>query len=362
MDSEKEPDKEEAEGTFPDADKISANEESSSNLPGAPAAEKKPYEYNKHDFKPKRAAVEDKRNFILKVYDLHYKKLLVLPAAVIAICAAILLFSFVSTGEFFQKDVSIKGGVTVTVMAPYENLGELESFLTAELGKSVNARTLSQAGVGRGVIIDAGIESDADVEKFLSLIQEKTGALSEEQYSVQVVGSSLGGSFFSQVMKSIVAAFILMAIVVFLYFKIAAGRWIIVPSGFVIWTVFVDIMCTFAVISLLNVKVSAAGLAAFLMLIGYSVDTDILLTMRVLKGKQERIFDRITSAAKTGIFMTLTGMAAITAGLLVAQSETIRQIMMILVIGLAFDLLHTWITNAAILRWYMERNKYGARQ
>ncbi len=347
MDSENEPDK------VPDPDATGSSDASN--------AEEKHYEYKKHDFKPKSAVVEDKRNFILRVYDLHYKKLIVLPAAVTLICIAILLFSFVSTGEFFQKDVSIKGGVTVTAMTTYENLGELESFLTTELGKSVNVRTLSQAGVDKGIIIDAGIESDAEVENFLALIQQKTGALSEEQYSVQVIGSSLGESFFREVITSILVAFILMAIVVFVYFRFAAGRWIVVPSAFVIWTVLVDIVCTFAVISLLNVKVSAAGLAAFLMLIGYSVDTDILLTMRVLKGRQEKIFERITSAAKTGIFMTLTGIAAITAGLLVAQSETIKQIMLILVIGLAFDLLHTWITNAAILRWYMERNKYGAK-
>ncbi len=358
MDSEQEPDK-----AAVDDSGISDN--SSAASPAAAGSgdnsAKQVYEYKKHDFKPKSTVFEDKRNFILRVYDKHYKKLLVLPAAVIVICVAILLFSLVTTGEFFQKDVSIKGGVTVTVMKPYENLGELEDSLAKALGTSVNVRSLSQAGVDRGIVLDAGIESDAGVENFLNLIQEKTGKLSEDQYSIQVVGSALGASFFRQVMISIFVAFILMAIVVFVYFKFAAGRWTIVPSAFVIWTVLVDIMCTFAVISLLKVKVSTAGLAAFLMLIGYSVDTDILLTMRVLKGKQEQIFDRITSAAKTGIFMTLTGMAAITAGLFVAQSETIRQIMLILVIGLAFDLLHTWITNAAILRWYMERNKYGAK-
>ncbi len=357
MDSEKEPDK-----AAVDDSGISDN--SSAAAPAAGSvdnSEKRVYEYRKHDFKPKSTVAEDKRNIILQVYDKQYRKLLVLPIAVIVICVAILLFSLVTTGEFFQKDVSIRGGVTVTVMKPYGDLAELEDSLTTALGTSVNVRSLSQAGIDRGIILDAGIESDADVENFLGLIQEKTGRLSEDEYSIQVVGSALGASFFKQVMISILVAFILMAIVVFVYFKFAAGRWILVPGAFVVWTVLIDIVCTFAVISLLNVKVSTAGLAAFLMLIGYSVDTDILLTMRVLKGKQEQIFDRIASAAKTGIFMTLTGMAAITAGLFVAQSETVRQIMLILLIGLAFDLMHTWITNAAILRWYMERNKYGAR-
>ncbi len=344
------------------SDKVSSSESIAGNVSAAPAERQKTYEYKKHDFKPKNAAVEDKRNVLTRIYDAHYRKLMALPAAAIIISIIVLFYSLSTTGEFFQKDVSIKGGVTITVLQPYENIDALESSLTASLGKSVNVRRLSQAGADIGIIIDAEIEKEEEVESFLKLVQEKTGQLSEEQYSVQVIGSSLGSSFFRQVMASILAAFALMAIVVFVYFRLAAGRWIMVPSAFVTWTVFVDILCTFAVISLLNVRVSTAGLAAFLMLIGYSVDTDILLTMRVLKGRQEQIFDRITSAAKTGIFMTLTGMAAVTAGLLIAQSETIKQIMLILVIGLAFDLLHTWITNAGILRWYLERNRYGAKQ
>src|SRR3989338_1590510 len=319
--------------------------------------EGKNYEYKQSDFRPKNK-VADERNFIIKSYDRNYKKLLLIPSAVVVIAVIILLSSFYSTGEFFQKDISIRGGVTVTVMETYRDLGELQEFLTESMGTTVNARKLSEAGAYRGIILDAGIESDEDVTKFLSLIQEKTGKLPEQQYSVQVVGSSLGASFFKAVIVSIFAAFLFMAIVVFIYFRLTTGKWIMLPSLFIVWTVLVDIICTFAVVSLLGVKLSTAGLAAFLLLIGYSVDTDILLTMRTLKSRQEKICDRIMTAAKTGIFMTLTGMAAITEGMIFTQSETIRQIMLILVIGLAFDLLHTWLANAGILRWYLERRLY----
>jgi preprotein translocase subunit SecF len=229
------------------------------------------------------------------------------------------------------------------------------------LDTTVNVRKLTEAGSDKGIILDADLQSDEEVETFIATIQEKTGPLSDDEISVQVVGSALGASFFAAVMKSIIAAFIMIAIVVFVYFRFAAGRWILVPSLFIVWTVLVDMIGTFAVVSLLQIKVSTAGLAAFLLLIGYSVDTDILLTMRMLKSRQEKVFDRVMTAAKTGVFMTLTGIAAITAGLLFTQSETIRQIMLILVIGLTFDLIHTWITNTGVLRWYMERDMYGKK-
>lgn len=304
---------------------------------------------------------EKKENFIIRTYDKHYKKLLLIPAAITILAFAILLSNYARTGEFFDTDVSIKGGVTITIPQAYGDLEGLQDFLTSSLGTAVNVRALSEAGTQKGIIIDASIQKDEEVSRLLSFLSEKLGALSEEQYSLQVIGSSLGASFFKSMITSIIIALLVMAVVVLVYFRIAAGKWTPMPSLFVMWTVIVDMVCTFAAISLLEVKLSTAGLAAFLMLIGYSVDTDILLTVRMLKGRDEKIFNRILGAAKTGIFMTLTGMAAVVAGLFLTQSDTIKQIMLVLAIGLAFDLIHTWITNTAILRWYMERNRYGTK-
>ena len=102
------------------------------------------------------------------------------------------------------------------------------------------------------------------------------------------------------------------------------------------------------------------GIAALLMLIGYSVDTDILLTTKVLKRRKEggTAFERTVKAAKTGLTMSLTSLAAATACLIFSQSDVIKQIMTIIVIGLLFDIIYTWIQNAGILRWYMEK-KHG---
>ena len=322
----------------------------------------KKYEHKKHDFKPKNESQVDRRNFLIKFYDQSYKKLLIIPSAVTILAVLILAFNFYNTGEFFQKDFTINGGVQVTISAGYEDLAGLEESLTESLGTPVNVRTSSGLS-GKSIVLSAGVKTDEETDRFIALIQEKTGPFPDGEgiQRVENVGSSLGASFFKQIMISILVAFFLMAIVVFIFFRVSTGNWILIPSLFIIWTVVADIICTFAVISLFQVNISLSGLSAFLLLIGFSVDTDILLTMRMLTSRQEILFDRIMTAAKTGIFMTLTGMVAITAGLIFTQAETIRQIMLILLIGLAFDLMHTWLTNTGILRWYMERNIYEGK-
>lgn len=57
--------------------------------------------------------------------------------------------------------------------------------------------------------------------------------------------------------------------------------------------------------------------------------------------------------------MTLTSIAAVAVSLLLIYgiSETLRQIFTILLIGLLFDIFNTWITNASMLKWYMEAKK-----
>jgi len=44
----------------------------------------------------------------------------------------------------------------------------------------------------------------------------------------------------------------------------------------VVISAFADIVMTLALVDILGLKISTAGIVAFLMLIGYSVDTDIL--------------------------------------------------------------------------------------
>jgi len=129
------------------------------------------------------------------------------------------------------------------------------------------------------------------------------------------------------------------------------------PSIAVIFAAFADIVMALAVIDFFGIKISAAGLAAFLMLIGYSVDTDILLTTRALRKREGALNERIYGAFKTGIFMTLTGLIAVLPAFFIVTGlpDSFRQIFLILAIGLGADIINTWLTNAGIIKWYCEK-------
>lgn len=160
---------------------------------------------------------------------------------------------------------------------------------------------------------------------------------------------------------------ILALMIFFLY----PALWIIVPIGAILAALYIiysipsfavilcalaDIIMTITVVNILHIQLSTAGIVAFLMLIGYSVDTDILLTTRLLKDKEGHVNKRIFGAFKTGMTMTLAAIASVAVSLIIIYnfSDALRQIFSIILIGLLFDIINTWVTNGSILKWYME--------
>ena len=281
----------------------------------------------------------------LDIYEKNYKTLLLIPFLMLVLAITVIGVSYVSTGEIIPKGVSLKGGITATIVTDADlDIGSIESSLRTQFPQGdVSVRALNKAGRRAGILVDA---SDIDQDTLVEALKGLTGGFDE--YSVEEIGSSLGESFFRETILALLFAFLFMGLVVFFYFRT------FVPSTAVILAAASDMIVTLAVVILLGVKISTAGIAAFLMLIGYSVDTDILLSTRVLKRKEGTVFDRVLGAMATGLTMNLTTLAALTVVLVLTQSDVLKQIMLILLIGLLADIINTWIQNAGILRWYME--------
>ncbi len=264
------------------------------------------------------------------------------PLVLILLSLAQVAYQIQTTGEFVQRGVSLKGGVTLTIQRDIADIDSLSAQLTQALPKS-------DLDIRRGpntIIIDA---ADTTSEALLAEVKKQIGELSKEEYSVNQVGSSLGASFFKEMFFSIGLAYLFMGLVVLITYR----TWTV--SLMVMSCAFADMFVTLAVFNFLGFKLSSAGIAAFLMLVGYSIDTDILLSSRVLKSHEGSVLSRVYSAMRTGFTMNNTTLAAVVVCLLATKSEVIKQIMIILLIGLVADVIFTWVQNAGMLRWYLEK-------
>lgn len=291
---------------------------------------------------------------LFEIYDKKYKLLLIIPFILLVLSLAQIGYQIYSTGNFVKKDVSLKGGVTITI--PYgksADAAQIQKHISSQFpGNDIAVRTLRNAGAAAGIIVEADINGNdkAQADRLLKAIENSLNVdLSKVDYGIEVIGSSLGASFFRESLIALAVAFLFMGLVVLVYFRT------FVPGMAVIIAAFSDMAFSLAVVNLLDIRVGTAGVAAFLMLIGYSVDTDILLTVRVLKRKEGTVMDRVISSIKTGMTETVTAIFAVVVAMLVTQSDVIRQIMIILLIGLIADIFNTWIQNVGLLRIYAEK-------
>ncbi|MBT3985815.1 MMPL family transporter [archaeon] len=287
------------------------------------------------------------REFYLK----NYKKLFIIPIIILIIALITLGVQYAQTGDIIEKDVSLKGGITATIYTS-EEFPDLESQLQDTFpGKDLIVRDISKFGSDELLGISIEI-SDVEQEELREAIETLTGiTLDSDNFSIEIVGSSLGENFYKQMMIAILLAFLFMAIVVFITFRM----WI--PSLAVVFAAFADLSITMAILNLANIRLSTAGIAALLLLIGYSIDTDILLTTRILKKREGTIFEGIMSSMKTGLTMSITTIVALSVGYLVATSLVLKQMFLIIIIGLLVDIIITYCMNAGLLVWYAKRKR-----
>ncbi len=275
------------------------------------------------------------------------KQLVSIPAAVFALSLLILVIMFSTSGAPVKLGMEFNGGTMIAMQSqdPVKFLEQTYSDYPIVDVRRAGERVIMQFGPMDN---DVQMQLEADVISTYSSVE------------IKQVGAVYGKDLQLQALKAVVLSFIGMALVVFLIFKT------VVPSFAVVASAFSDIIIAAAFMNIVGVELSLGTVAALLMLIGYSVDSDILLTNRVLK-RRGTTNEKISNAMHTGLTMTTTTLAALVVMYVVStysylltssvsQINLLSDISIVLIFGLVADLMNTWLLNTGILRWYVEKN------
>jgi len=283
-----------------------------------------------------------------KIYN-EYDRYFIIPVALIVLSIAVLGFSYITTGEAVAKGLDFTGGTQATYSIN-------QSFTAQEIEGIFREEGKSDVTAIRSVKADSTDLSlripppEMEQEEVLNILNQN--GYQVELQSWRRLSASVSDQFFTQAMLAFVMAFTIMSLVIFYAFKD------LTPSLAVIFAAAGDIIFAMAGMTLFGIPLTLGSLAALLMLIGYSVDTDIVLSTRVLKQQRGSLRERIWSSVKTGLTMSSGGIAGFTllyivSYLIVGPSE-LSNIAAVMVIGLLADIPLTWFGNAAILKKYVE--------
>jgi len=227
----------------------------------------------------------------------------------------------------------------VQILAPFAQV----PILSTEPGLAVQQ--------AKEMLVDA---KEGFSNRVQELISQEFGLEKGMAFQKKEVSPTLGSAFYGTALNVGFFAILFVTIVIFLFFRK------IVPSAAVIASAFLDVIGALGLMALFNIPLTLSSIPALLMLIGYSVDTDVMLTTKLLKRTEQTIGNRIQDALKTGLTMNITTIAALTAMLILSyftQMLIIFEISAVLLFGLIVDLSSTWFMNAPVLLWYMERER-----
>ncbi len=279
------------------------------------------------------------------IKNITLKQMIIVPAIFLLLSLSILSYTYLKTGSPVGLGVEFSGGTVITfdsTKSPDQLKEEFKSFpLIQAREEETGSRRILQFGQMNEIQLN-------DLTKKINTEYTKV--------EIKQMGEVVSRSLQEQALRAIILSFLGMAIVVFIIFRTFT------PSIAVVISAFADIAFAAAMMNVFGVALSLGTVAALLMLIGYSVDTDILLTTRLLKRKGE-LDDKIRDAMKTGLTMTTTTLAALIALFIVSSGtvmsfiriDIIRDISVVLIFGLFADIVNTWMTNLGILRWYIEK-------
>lgn len=277
---------------------------------------------------------------------------ILIPIFLFAFAVIVLLNSYMHTGEFVKKGIDFEGGIQVFVHSTKSaSIHDFESFIGKETGsRDVSVVTTTDPATRKQTAIIITVGGISDKEKLVSAIEDFMKIrLEPTQYSSTILGPALAETFWTQARLAFVFAFIFMTLVIgFAYRSIA-------PSLAIVIAVAYDLLIILGFMSFFNIDLTLGTYAALLMIIGYGVDTNVILTEKVVNSREGDVYERISKAMRTGLTMSSATIITLVALFVFGGSPVLKQIAAVLLIGIVSDIPNTWLFNGSLLIWFREK-------
>jgi len=285
------------------------------------------------------------------------KKLIAIPLAVLAVALIIIVFMTIKTGSPVSLGMDFVGGTQFTVTT---------TLTAAQLQEMFSAYPLNDIRIsGNRVILQFSQMDSGELTALESLIRGNSRFTDIDQKQIAPIYSQ---QLQKMALFSLLATFVLIAASVFILYRK------IVSSSAILLCVASDLIVSVAFMNIFGIELTLGTVAALIMLIAYSVDSNILLTNKVHK-RSGNLDDKISGAMRTGLLMSTSTIAAFLVMFIVSTFlhyivpgippiPLLSQISLIVLVGLLVDILNTWFLNAGILRMYLTRpkSKKGGRR
>ncbi len=235
-----------------------------------------------------------------------------------------------------------------------KSISALNASLTAELRVLGMTSKYNSTDAVRMLALAKSAYTNASASYESKVVAALKGIIPFSSYSYDSVTPTLGTFFLSQMENIIIWSFILLAISVFVIFRNP------IPSITVVFGAANDILVALGAMAVFGIPLGVASIGGILMLLGYSIDTDLLAAVKILKRTEGTSTERAFSTLKTGVTMTMSAILSFSILFIVSYLTfipTYFEISGVVLIGLLVDVVTTWMCDTPLVLWYKQKKE-----
>lgn len=258
---------------------------------------------------------------------------------------ALLLASILIMGVPHSRD--FKGGSLVMVRR-VENIpgaSDVESVVAGLLRTDVDV-----------VLVDNGFdietdELDENAKNNVKSVLFSQYGISDNLITIEKLGPTITDLQSKQALYAVIGAFVGVGIVTLITFRRR-----VVPLA-ILLVVVLDILGVFGYMALLRVQLSLASIIGVVVLIVYSIDTNILLAWRILKRVGGEPREQAADSMRTGLIVNGLIVVVLLSLNLITSAPQLDVLTAVLIFGLVINFINTWLLGASILLRHAERQR-----
>jgi preprotein translocase subunit SecF len=278
---------------------------------------------------------------ILSFIENNYKKFLLLSISLFAIFIGIILFNYFKYGYIINKSITISGGYVTLINNNYNLTNtEIQNILN-----QMNITDYVLYSTPNIIYIESRDRINGTL--LINLLNQYYNiSIQPSDISIQQYSSLVGDLIFNQFLFFVILAMILAAFVIFIAFRVSNTTLNIIS------TILFDIIGLLAVLSITKYPIGANGFIAMLMILGFAIDNNVVLSTNMIKEKDKPFIERIKMSFRVGVLMEIIALYTLLLLYFIVPDPSVNEFAFVLSTATILDLIYYLIGNIPLYKYF----------
>ena len=271
----------------------------------------------------------------------NYKKFLLISILLFAIFTGIILFNYFKYGYIINKSITISGGYVTLINNNY-------NLTNTEIQNILNQMNITDYVLySTSNIIYIASRDQINGTLLISLLNQYYNiSIQPSDISIQQYSSIVGDLIFNQFLFFVILTMILASFVIFIAFRVSNTTLNIIS------TILFDVIGLLAILSITKYPIGANGFIAMLMILGFAIDNNVVLSTNMIKEKDKPFIERVKMSFRVGMLMEIIALYTLLLLYFIVPDPSVNEFAFVLSTATILDLIYYLIGNIPLYKYF----------